>query len=1247
MRRDVETRKCGLSFMEWKYHKPDFEYEKRLTLSASTVAWAGHVFFAYDLVMNLRPRRIVELGTHSGQSFFSFCQADKDAGLGIELYAVDTWKGDEHSGFYESVRNELNETKKAYYDAQKITFLRMTFDEAVHAFNEESIDVLHIDGLHAYEAVKHDIETWLEKVSNDGIILLHDIIEKRDDFGVYRVWDELKERHATMEFHHSHGLGVLFRNPDTFEKVSGLREIWRNYYHVLADRELLRYRSQQKELDDADHSQWTRELLVSQVYYPGDKKDEAVYAENRLSARHLFPDEWRKVVFPIPKPGALKTKPLRFDPVSAVGVVTISAIRLVNQVTGNAVWTADSSNGFAGCRTEGTCLPVGDTQNLTLVSTGDNPMLFLPVIPELPDVPLNLEVWLKVSRDLGALHSIWDSQITKAELLVQQVNEKARLLEDAETVFREKEQGYQNQLEEKEKTIIEKARLLEDTETVFREKEQGYLRLLLKGNVEKHIMGLIPKNNLKKLDANGLKWESTNDDPHFYLVQFGKYPKGHVLIDFQMKLQNANYSPKLYWDLGEGFSENNSIRIPISKAGKIHYIAKLPKGIKLLRFDPTDSKGTFELVNRGPSIRKISWFERTYRMLRRIVPVLFSNKEKNIKTRKELDINPLALLTNLEKIYFAISDYRSYKFTRQQFSYDDWIATFDALTDSDRKTIKKDIEKMPQKPLISVIMPVFNTPEVFLRKTIDSVVNQIYPYWELCIADDASTEGHVKEVLQEYANREKRIKVTFREKNGHISAASNSALKLAVGDFVALLDHDDELAEKALYRVAVEINRHPDADIIYSDEDKVDEGGRRFDPHFKPDWNPELFFSQNYICHLTTLRRDLVDRSGGFREGFEGSQDYDLLLRCVSLTGHSKIRHIPEILYHWRAIQGSTALKENEKDYTVKAGIKALRAFFSKINPDILIESGGLPTTYRVRYPVPKSEPKVSLIIPTRNGLNVLSQCIESILAKTEYNNYEIIIVDNQSDDPKTISYLNEVHLKEKVRVIHYNQAFNFSAINNYAVKQAQGELIGLINNDVEVISSDWLKEMVSYAVRPDIGAVGAKLLYPDGRIQHAGVIVGLGGVAGHSHKFISRDDAGYYGRAILPQALSSVTAACLIVRKKLYEEVSGLDEKNLTVAFNDVDFCLKLREKGYRNVWTPYALLYHHESVSRGYEDTPEKQARFQREILFIKQKWGNALLYDPGYNSNLTLDREDFSIAHTSRVVPAWRHEGNRDGY
>ena len=564
--------------------------------------------------------------------------------------------------------------------------------------------------------------------------------------------------------------------------------------------------------------------------------------------------------------------------------------------------------------------------------------------------------------------------------------------------------------------------------------------------------------------------------------------------------------------------------------------------------------------------------------------------------------------------------------------YARWLALYDIIDDGVRERMRQRVAEMGNKPLISVVMPVYNPRVEWLIEAIESVRAQIYPHWELCIADDCSTDLEVKEELEKYQAMDSRIKVVFREQNGHISKASNSALNIAAGDWIALLDHDDLLHEQALFWVADMINKNPDAAMIYSDEDKIDANGNRFDPYFKPDWNIDLFYSQNMFSHLGIYRAEILNDVGGFREGLEGSQDYDLALRCIERVAFGQIYHIPRVLYHWRMHAESTAQSADAKPYAMLAGERALNEHFKRQGINARAEFVG--HGYRTHYTLPETTPLVSLIIPTRNGLQLLRQCIESIRKKTIYPNYEILIIDNSSDDPETLHYFDELQAKALTRVIRDDRSFNYSALNNAAVKQAQGEIVGLLNNDLEVISSEWLSEMVSIALQPSVGAVGARLWYPNETLQHAGVILGLGGVAGHPHNNLPRCRYGYFCRASVIQSFSAVTAACLIIRKEIYVEVGGLNEIDLQVAFNDVDFCLRVQEAGYRNVWTPYAQLYHHESATRGYEDTPEKQDRFAKEVQYMKQRWGDLLLNDPAYNPNLTLETGDFSLAWPPRV-------------
>jgi glycosyltransferase involved in cell wall biosynthesis len=550
------------------------------------------------------------------------------------------------------------------------------------------------------------------------------------------------------------------------------------------------------------------------------------------------------------------------------------------------------------------------------------------------------------------------------------------------------------------------------------------------------------------------------------------------------------------------------------------------------------------------------------------------------------------------------------EFSADRNNYARWVKDFDTLTQANKETMIAQIELLVATPLISIVMPVYDPNPTWLKEAIDSVIRQIYTNWELCIADDASSNPNICKILKDYSQRDSRIKVEFRKENGHISAASNSAIAIAKGEWIALLDHDDVLREHALFWVADTINKDPNLRMIYSDEDKLNDGGVRFDPYFKPDWNQDLFYSHNMFSHLGVYHADLVRRVGGFRVGFEGSQDHDLALRCSENVSPKQIYHIPRILYHWRAHADSTSSSASAKPYAAIAGEKALNEHFQRLK----VNATAIHTKfcYRVRYVLAQPSPLVSLIVPTRNGLKLLRQCIESILTKTTYEPFEIIIVDNGSDDPKTLRYLKELRSNSRIRVMCDDRPFNYSALNNAAVKIARGEIIGLINNDIEVISAEWLTEMVSHACRPDVGAVGARLWYSDDTLQHGGVILGMGGIGCHAHKGLAKDNPGYMGRAACLQSFSAVTAACLLVKKSIYESIGGLNEVELQVAFNDVDFCLRIRQAGFKNIWTPYAELYHHESATRGADD----------------------LIADPAYNPNLTLNSEDFSLAWPPRI-------------
>ncbi|AJE22089.1 glycosyltransferase family 2 protein [Azotobacter chroococcum] len=740
---------------------------------------------------------------------------------------------------------------------------------------------------------------------------------------------------------------------------------------------------------------------------------------------------------------------------------------------------------------------------------------------------------------------------------------------------------------------------------------------------------LTPLSQLEQDGGNDKYWKSLGEDPHFQLEfeSITELQAGWYRIDLLIDASRPQNSAKFYLDHGQGYSEADTFLLPYQTEILATRVCFFSKPVRSARFDPKELKGRFRIlalqwtrIDEGTAKRQI------------LTQIAYGKGKSTPASLKQLRID---LERQVYEKKTSLSEVLARKYNELfivapgQASYEDWIENIEKPSLPSAGEIRTMLAEFEYRPLISVIMPTYNTGEEYLRACIDSVIAQSYPHWELCIADDASPKPHVRQLLEAYQAQDPRIKVVFRTENGHISHASNSALSLASGDFVALLDHDDALPEHALFFMAQAITQHPDAQIFYSDEDKLNAEGQRFDPHFKSDWNPDLFYSQNYVSHLGVYRRSLLERIGGFRAGVEGSQDQDLLLRCLLYVKGPQIVHIPRVLYHWRTVEGSTALASGEKSYTTEAGVKALTDYFAEAHPAVRVEPGQLPNTYRVRWPLPEPAPLVSLLIPTRDRRALTETCVRSILEKSTYTNYEILILDNGSVEAETLEFFEQIQREDRrVRVLRYDHPFNYSAINNFGVQHAHGEVIGLINNDIEVIAPEWLGEMVSHAMRPDIGCVGAKLYYSDDTIQHAGVILGIGGVANHSHKNFTRRTPGYFARLLCSQNYSAVTAACLLVRRSIYDKVNGLDEENLKVAFNDVDFCLKVRAAGYRNLWTPHAELYHHESVSRGAEDSPEKIKRFQSEVEFMVKKWGSELDQDPYYNPNLTKYKEDFSI-------------------
>ncbi|MCI7226722.1 MAG: glycosyltransferase family 2 protein [Lachnospiraceae bacterium] len=587
------------------------------------------------------------------------------------------------------------------------------------------------------------------------------------------------------------------------------------------------------------------------------------------------------------------------------------------------------------------------------------------------------------------------------------------------------------------------------------------------------------------------------------------------------------------------------------------------------------------------------------------------------------------------------------RFQQEDIDYETWFG----LNKATEKELQEQRKNPPEHgPIISIVVPVYRTPEIYLREMIESVVNQTYGNWELCLAD-ASPKGEqlrqdlkkikgrktrealmkipdgdteLTSVIREYQLKDSRIRYEILKENKSIAENSNAAMEMATGDFVGLLDHDDTLEPNALYEVARKICEDDRVDVVYTDEDKINsKGTKHLTPNMKPDFNLDLLRSNNYICHLFVVRRILMEKVGGFRKEFDGAQDYDFILRCTEEA--EKIAHVHKVLYHWRTHEKSTSDNPESKIYAFHAGRRAVEAHLQRLGIQAEVEETCDLGYYRVKYPVIGS-PMVSILIPNKDQLQTLKKCLKSIWEKTEYTNYEILIIENNSTEKETFEFYKKIDGRHHVRVLYWDKEFNYSSINNFGAAQAKGEYLLLLNNDTEVITKGWMKELLSHCQRPEVGMVGAKLYFPDNTIQSAGTIIGMGGMADHAFVNMDRKKSGYMHRASIQVDMSGVTAACAMVKRSVYEEVHGLEEK-LTVAFNDVDLGLKIVTAGYLIVFDPYAELYHYESKSRGVND--EKKERHAREVKYTQEKWADFLAAgDPCYNQNLTLAKHNFSL-------------------
>ena len=874
-------------------------------------------------------------------------------------------------------------------------------------------------------------------------------------------------------------------------------------------------------------------------------------------------DDWNQYNFEI---ASAPITGLRIDPLNHEGLVEIRSIHIIDQETGTNKEIIHEDliigNQLQKFEYKG---------SMILVSTGDDPQI--TVKSGIHSAPICLEITMRVLRDFRKLFEeeihIHAARNQELESIIQEMKTTIDVMEQTSKEQKLHIQGLNQELEllhQELNSVVNSrswkaTRLLRECGNFLRRVKRKFkssVKLLL----GERRVDLVPIHHIAS--GEGSMWHSTGDDPQFEWVKPIK--DGWLRITYAGKAEKK-VNIKLYYDDGGGMNPESFVTIgTLDETETIHHaFIRLPSEIVRLRLDPGEVSQVFSIKN--IKVRKVSRLEMM------LLPVYRYVKNNGLKmsTIRSILIKSIRIVRNegiksllnraegmaVPQAGNSILEYDA--FLKAEINAHDSLATIIEVTSS-----------FKYKPLISILVPVYNVEEKWLRSCVDSVRKQAYHNWELCLVDDCSTKPHIKKVLNEISTSDNRIRVAFREENGHISKTSNDALSMANGEFVALLDHDDELTYDALYENIKLLNEHPDADVIYSDEDKISTTGERHSPFFKPDWSPDMLMSQMYTCHLSVYRKSIVQEVGGFRVGYEGSQDFDLMLRVSEKT--NKIYHIPKILYHWRTIPTSTAMNSSSKNYTHLAGLRALEDTIKRRGLDARVESiDGYSNVFLVRYNASRN-PKISIIIPTRDMTSTLSSCLNSIFEKTAYMNFEVIIIDNGSEDPSILELYTYWRNREpdRFKVIEYNIPFNYSKLNNFGVQKSSGELILLLNNDVEVITPDWLDEMAGQAIRSNVGAVGACLYYPDNTLQHGGVITGLGGIAGHSHKHFSADQPGYFCRLKVVSNYSAVTAACLMIKKKTYEEVGGLEEE-LQVAFNDVDFCLKVKEKGYNNVWLPH----------------------------------------------------------------------------
>ncbi len=1083
-----------------------FKVPDRLT---EIPGWHGHIPFAFWVIEAVKPRLFVELGTHKGDSYSAFCQSVSELGIPTICYAVDSWEGDEHSGLYgDEIFVELSAYNQRKFGAFS-TLLRMYFEDALAYFDDGTIDLLHIDGYHTYDAVKTDFDKWISKLSSRGVVLFHDIMVREREFGVWKFWDEIKTRYPSIEFTHSNGLGVL--------------AIGKEVPPVLADL-ISCYQKSPSDVLSVFQSLGARCQLI------GDK--DRMKAEQRdLHARLI---------------GEQRELEVRL---SAEQNLNAEAKRLYDELVDEMYFVTSD---------------LAEHKVLADHLTEENKRLRASLVRE---EELNYSVSMQIERAVEDRDEVLNSETWRltAPLRYSLISIK-RLM------------GWRRFYATTNPT-------LKPLQGVASSALNGK-SIALSGKVRYSIEPPLPMPGWYQLEVD---IEATAPTENL---------RGYVIAE---TINSDRYSQQIP-------SRRVGQRLEI----QFHFNSSITR-LELVVMGVT---GEFQLgqVSLHPIMKVPN--QKIARILGpRVGNVLLSELPAIASEQRLLD---------------------------DESTYIKWIENSERVDEEYRQDLIDEIASFPKRPLISVVIPSYNTPIDHLVTAIESVRAQIYPEWELCISDDCSSDPEIRSLIERYVAADNRIKAHFREQNGGISANTNDAIALASGEYIAFLDADDEISEFALFYVARELQSSNSLELIYSDEDKITGSGKRFDGYFKPSLSPELLLCKNYINHLTVVRASTMRRLGGLRPAFDGAQDWDLHLRLLNVFENdlSLARRIPRVLYHWRSLPSSTSTGTGVKTYALEAGRNSVKSYLESVVPGSeVVPSSGSQVINRVIFPIPDSNPLVSILITTAGGYSVVRACLDSLFGKTTYSNYEVILrVDsNVAPSRRTTMYLDSLSAKfpfsYHVSVRHDNAGFNYSVAVNELARRSSGELLVFLNDDTEIIEGEWLSEMVSVLSVPGIGVVGAHLLYPNGLIQHGGVLIGMGGVAGHLYHLHKDGSHGYFNDLFALRDVGAVTGACLGVHRDIYLKVGGFNEERLGIAFNDTDFCMKVLSNGYRIVQDPNVRLVHKESITRGYEDTTAKQRRFDAEKDYLRTTWKHYIEDDPFYNPNLSRNGT-FEIEAVSRV-------------